>query len=192
MPKVVSEEEQKLTEEAIYEKAVELIKQKGLRAVTVNDIVQAVGIGKGTFYAYFPSKEVCLFKTILRFEKAAFLKFESILTSERSDKDKVVLLLNEVFVSEDSLITAVSPTDKEALLRKLPAEYREAEKEKSENHMVKALPFLNLNHEQMEVVALSMDGLNYMASNKMYGKEIVKTAQGLLINAISNFIYNNN
>ena len=52
MPKIVSEKERKLIQEAIYEKTVRLIKDKGIRAVTVEDIVTAVGIGKGSFYTY--------------------------------------------------------------------------------------------------------------------------------------------
>ena len=189
MPKIVSEEERKLTKEAIYDKTVDLIRSKGLRAVTVDDIAGAVGIGKGSFYAYFPSREVCLYKTVLRFEKAALSRLESIFASGSSDRDKTIAFLNEVFVSQDSLASAVNPVDKEALLRKLPAEYREAEKGKSVDHMQSAIGFLSISPGQMEVVALLMDCLAYMASNNSYSKEGIEKTQALLIDTIADFIY---
>ena len=42
--------------EAIYLKAVELIETHGYDAVSVGEIVSAVGIAKGTFFNHFPTK----------------------------------------------------------------------------------------------------------------------------------------
>ena len=188
MPKIVSQEERALTKQAIYEKTVQLIKQKGMRAITVDDIVGAVGISKGAFYTYFPSKEICLYEVILQYEKNIFSKIEATITSVYSEKDKVVFLLSELFISEDSLMTSISPMDKEILLRKLPAEYHEKEKEKSEDHFQKVLLLMKLDHQQMEVVALLVDCLSFMASNKDYSRTGTKEAQDVLINTISDFV----
>lgn len=141
MPKIVSEEERKLTQEAIYEKTVRLIKDKGIRTVTIDDIVTAVGIGKGSFYTYYPSKEACLFEVIKRCEKEAFSRMEKMLSSGYSDREKIIQLLKEIFVSRDSLVTSINQLDVEVLLRKLPPEYRVEENEKSENNFQKALQF---------------------------------------------------
>ena len=188
MPKIVSEEERALTKQAIYERTIQLMKQKGIRAITVDDIIGAVGIGKGAFYTYFPSKEICLYDVILQYEKNIFLKIESIIASVYSEKDKLVFLLSELFTSEDNLMTSISPMDKEFLLRKLPIEYHEKEKVKSEDHFQKALLFMKLNQQQMEVVALLIDCLSFMASNKDYSRAGTKKAQDVLINTISDFI----
>lgn len=190
MPKIVSEEERRLTREAIYEKTVQLIKEKGIRSVTVDDIANAVGIGKGSFYAYYPSKEACLFEVIKRCEREVFSRVEEIMTmtSDYSNRDKAVRLLKEIYTAQDSLITSVNQTDVEVLLRKLPAEYREMEKEKSENNFQKALQLMNLDNQRMEVVALLTDCLSYAASNQLYSPSGTKDALDILINAVADFV----
>lgn len=188
MPKIVSEEERKLTQEAIYEKTVRLIKDKGIRTVTVDDIVTAVGIGKGSFYTYYQSKEACLFDVIKRCESEAFTRMEEMISSGCSNKEKVIQLLKELFVSRDSLATSINQLDVEVLLRKLPPEYRVAENEKSENNFQKALHFLNVTEQQVEVVALLTDCLSYAACNQSYSQNGIEKSLDILINAIADFI----
>lgn len=190
MPKIVSEEERILTREAIYEKTVQLIKEKGIKSITVDDIAGAVGIGKGSFYVYYPSKEACLFDVIKRCEKELFSRIEEIMAFEYADKDKAVCLLKEIYTGNDSLFTSINPTDVEVLLRKLPAKYREMEKEKSENNFQKALELMKLDNQQMEVVALLTDCLSYAAGNQSYGRDGKDEALNILINAIADFITN--
>jgi len=192
MPKIVSEEERKLTKEAICEKVVQLIKKKGIKAVIVDDIIHAVGIGKGSFYTYYPSREACLFEVIKRYEQDVFLRMEEIMTSVNSDKNKAVFLLKEIYTSEDSLITSINQTDVEALLRKLPAEYRKMENEKFENNFQKALRLMNLDEKRMEVVALLTDCLSYAASNQSYSKNSTEIALDILVNTIADIITKGN
>ncbi len=44
----------------IYAEALRLFAEKGFPDTTIDDIVDAVGVGKGTFYSYFPNKEAVL------------------------------------------------------------------------------------------------------------------------------------
>lgn len=187
MPKIISEEERKLTQEAIYEKTVRLIKDKGIR-VTVDDIVTAVGIGKGSFYTYYPCKEACLFEVIKRCEREAFSRIEEIISSGYSDKEKIIKLLKEIFVSRDSLFTSINQLDVEVLLRKLPHEYRMAENEKSKNNFQKAINLLNLTEQQVEVVAILTDCLGYAACNQSYTQYGIEKSLDIIINAIADFI----
>lgn len=188
MPKIISEEERKLTQKAIYEKTVRLIKDKGIRTVTVDDIVTAVGIGKGSFYTYYPSKEACLFEVIKRCEREAFSRMEKMLSSGYSDREKIIQLLKDIFVSRESLVTSINPRDVEVLLRKLPPEYRMVENKKSENNFQKALRFLDVTDEQMEVVASLTDCLSYAAGSQSYTQKGIEKSVDILINAIADFI----
>ena len=58
--------------ETMYIKGVELIQQKGVKRVTVEDIAMAVNIGKGSFYSYYNSKEELLYAVIKKSEKKLF------------------------------------------------------------------------------------------------------------------------
>ncbi|TYP79349.1 TetR/AcrR family transcriptional regulator [Paenibacillus methanolicus] len=46
--------------ETIYAKAMQLFVEKGFDRVTVDEITSACGVAKGTFYNYFPKKEMVL------------------------------------------------------------------------------------------------------------------------------------
>ena len=49
----VRESNKKKIREALFNEGLRLFSEKGLQQTTVNDIVQAVGIARGTFYNYF-------------------------------------------------------------------------------------------------------------------------------------------
>ncbi|MDP4097126.1 TetR/AcrR family transcriptional regulator [Paenibacillus sp. P96] len=54
---MLREVKKKKTKDTIVYHAVELFKQKGFENVTVEEITQACGIAKGTFFNYFAKKE---------------------------------------------------------------------------------------------------------------------------------------
>lgn len=48
------------TKERLYLEAIELFRQKGVAATTIDDIAAAAEVSKGTFFNYFPTKESIL------------------------------------------------------------------------------------------------------------------------------------
>lgn len=61
MPKIYSEEEKKLIIEKLKHEANILMQEKGVKKTTVDELVKRAGIPKGTFYLFYPSKEMLLF-----------------------------------------------------------------------------------------------------------------------------------
>jgi AcrR family transcriptional regulator len=193
MPKVVTEEERALIKEAIHEKTVKLIREKGLKAVTVDDIAGSAGIGKGSFYTYYPTRETCLYEVVSRWEKEAFSRLETIMSSIHSDKEKAVRMMNELYLSPESLLSSIDPLEYEVMLRKLPAECRAVVDMKSEYNFRKGLELMNLSEQRMEVVALLTDCLNYTLNSKasLYNSTDAKQkAAEVLIEAIIGYITN--
>ncbi|WP_432666320.1 TetR/AcrR family transcriptional regulator [Wukongibacter baidiensis] len=64
MPKIVDKEERR---REICLAAIDLFSQKGYEKVTIKEIAEASGIGKGTVYEYFESKEDILLKSTKQF-----------------------------------------------------------------------------------------------------------------------------
>jgi len=124
MPKVISDYERKRTQEAIIKHAKQLIIEKsGIKDVTVEDIVRSVGLGKGSFYSYFKSKEECLYLVLETtisdvYEQIELLKKEKLSTTEKAEK-----FVRKVYLSESRVDYYFTTTDIEALFRKLPPEY---------------------------------------------------------------------
>jgi AcrR family transcriptional regulator len=48
--------------DVIVRAAIDLFRQRGYDAITINDIVEGSGTGKGTFYQYFKNKEALFFE----------------------------------------------------------------------------------------------------------------------------------
>ena len=61
MPKTYSEEERAHIVARLKEEANLLMQEKGVKKTTVDELVKRVGIPKGTFYLFYPSKEMLLF-----------------------------------------------------------------------------------------------------------------------------------
>ena len=60
MPKVYSDEEKKAIIERLKREANILMQEKGVKKTTVDELVKRAGIPKGTFYLFYPSKEMLL------------------------------------------------------------------------------------------------------------------------------------
>ena len=187
MPKVVSEEEKKLIKESIYENTLRLIQEKGVRSVTVDQIAALSGIAKGSFYTYYSSKEACLYETLKRSEKALFARMEEVMAQKLDTRDKAAAVLWEVFLAPESIVMYLNPCDLEALLRKLPAEYRAREQKKSKDYFQKSLALLGVSLEKMEAIALMTDSLNLVATSKEYSDQSKADALRVLVNAIPDY-----
>ncbi|MFA6504678.1 MAG: TetR/AcrR family transcriptional regulator [Treponemataceae bacterium] len=57
MPKAFNETERERLRGKLIDAGKKLMNQRGLKGMSVDEIAQAVGIAKGSFYSFFPSKE---------------------------------------------------------------------------------------------------------------------------------------
>ena len=82
----------------------------------------------------------------------------------------------------------MSPTDLEVLLRKLPAEYRQREKDKSVSFFGRSLALLNIEESQMETLALLSDCIGYVAADTTFSENGKQQALDVLIDATANYL----
>lgn len=61
MPKKYTEQEKKEIIDTLKREANLLMQEKGVKKTTVDELVKRAGIPKGTFYLFYPSKEMLLF-----------------------------------------------------------------------------------------------------------------------------------
>ena len=75
----------------LLDKGIELLWSKGYNATSVNDIVKAAKIPKGSFYFYFDSKEEFTVKALDRYFEEHFLQFlETLHTGDSSPKQRLL------------------------------------------------------------------------------------------------------
>jgi len=191
MPKIVSEREKDLIYEDIYEGTINLIMKKGLKEITVDDIIKATKMAKGSFYKYYPSKEECLYDVILKYERKLLERMKPIFSEQLPKREKYKKVLQEVYLADDSLILYVKPEDIWVLIRKLPAEYIKKNQAKANFNFEYILKLFGLNRKKinMEVLDHLISSLHYIASRGGNTPER-KVALELLVNSIVEYLIN--
>ncbi len=71
MPKIYSETERTDIKDSLKREANILMIERGIKKTTVDELVKRAGIPKGTFYLFYPSKEMLQFECIQDFHNEA-------------------------------------------------------------------------------------------------------------------------
>lgn len=87
--------------EKITEKSIQLFDKKGFSETSIQDIVDSIGVTKGTFYYYFSSKEELLMDIHLRYIDDLLTNQEAIL------KDESETCKNKLFAIVHMLISNI-------------------------------------------------------------------------------------
>jgi len=152
MPKIISDYERKRTQEALIEHTKQLIiEKKGIKNVTVDDIVRAVGIPKGSFYSYYKSKEECFYNVIETALTDVYSQAKAIKQENISTREKATKFLREVYLADNRVGYYIGTTDIKSLFRKLPVEYAEMEQKfNGEGLVLDTMSFLEIGRAQAE------------------------------------------
>jgi AcrR family transcriptional regulator len=124
-PKIFALEERENAKIRMLEEGFSLIKQYGMTHASVDKITKAVGLGKSTFYNFFPSKEMFVYE-IIRYQRDRAKQF---FTDTLRGRDKMTVseakaFLKKIIFSEDSIYQYLTAEDENRLKAALPPEYR--------------------------------------------------------------------
>jgi AcrR family transcriptional regulator len=135
MPKAWSKQEKELIKKNLIHKGKKLFEKYGLQKTTVDEIVKAVHISKGSFYLFYQSKEELYFDVLEEVEREFKEKlFENVFQPgiNKSESFKVFLHRMIDLLTNMPLYEQITSSNYELLLRKLP-------EERLQNHMQKDL-----------------------------------------------------
>lgn len=129
MPRAFSDDERERIESRLLEAGRGLFERHGLRKTNVAELSRAAGIGKGSFYLFFPTKEALFIALVDRFEKQVKAELLAALDVElREGADARRLLRRyfelqlELLVRHPLLAILTDPEELELLLRRVPPE----------------------------------------------------------------------
>jgi AcrR family transcriptional regulator len=129
MPKAFSEHEQEILRAQMREKGKRLFEKQGLKKTSVDELAQAVGISKGAFYLFYPSKEE-LFMEILEGLETDFRSriFDFSIKTKQNARRRIAKLFRNALLTWDEypLLKNFGMADYEYLARKLPPQRIEA------------------------------------------------------------------
>lgn len=124
MPKSFTDREKEIIRESLMQSGRELFGTLGLKKTNIQDLTDAAGIAKGSFYNFFDSKEILYYRIIrkeeesLKIELLAPLQDSQPLTRQRFKE----FILNAFrIVDQNPIVRRVYLGDEyELLMRKLP------------------------------------------------------------------------
>lgn len=161
MPKFTTTERETISAN-LFETGEKLFCEYGLRKLTVEKITMTIGIAKGSFYAFYESKEALYFDILVRYQQdmwqhmATFVE-ENKLLAPRPLVSATIMFMFELMAH----YPLIQKTDDEALailFDKLPQSIIQAHTSEDQEAIGMLLPYVNFT-QPLEVVAKSFQAL---------------------------------
>ena len=146
MPKTFTESERVYIKKRLMEEAQICLARYGMRKTTVDELVKRVQIPKGTFYLFYPSKEMLFFEVFCalhnELQSDVLRRIEEL--NGNINADTVTELIFGIYKQVDStfLYSFAASGDLELLVRKLPPEVAKVHTEKDDLSMEQLLSLL--------------------------------------------------
>ena len=142
MARAFSEEEKTKIKESLLDAAQELISRQGVQKTTVDEIVDACHIAKGSFYAFYKTKELLFWDVILRWhselEDMMFGRMQKI--TQITEENLSDFIYDAYMLCFDcGLGYVITNGDIEYLIRKLPSEVVDAHIANEDDRLIKLL-----------------------------------------------------
>ncbi len=146
MPRAFSESERERIEQRLLDAGRELFERQGLRKTNVAELARAAGIGKGSFYLFFPTKEDLFLALTDRFEREAKQALVDRLEVLIAEGVRGPELLRSYFVLQFELLEThpflrilADPEQAEALMHKVSPERVAAEVERDASYFAELI-----------------------------------------------------
>lgn len=112
-------------QEKLLKVGIELIKEKGIRKMTISQVTEKTGIGKGTFYHFYSAKEFYVWDVIRYSKNEIKSAMNEIIEREGGiNRKSFKELINQFsFSNGANLIDYITVEDELWLKEKLPKEY---------------------------------------------------------------------
>lgn len=123
-PKIFALQEREEARVNMLEAGFALIKEQGMTHASVAKITKAVGLGKSTFYNFFPSKEMFVCEIIqYQRDQAKQLFMDTLDGREKMTAEEGRGFLRRIIFSRDSIYQYLTAEDEAKLKAALPPEY---------------------------------------------------------------------
>lgn len=120
MPKIFSEQEREIIRMKLINAGMEELENKSYRNIAVDSLAAEVGIAKGTFYNFFPSKEAYFYAVMQFVKEKNRNELKELLLCEKIQKDEIVSCLYHRYTKIKTVYDYFSPEEIKIIVRKLP------------------------------------------------------------------------
>ncbi len=177
MPKIYSSEKRQEIKNKLLQVGLALIKQHGLKKMSIQELTKKVGIAQGTFYNFFTSKEMLVHELADIYQKKLNLKLEAIIASkgylERNDLRQ--LYANMFLKDEDNVYRFLTSADLQILSTRLSCDYfdkitdvkKEMERHLLNVHEIKAYYDLDAVINWIQIMNLTIQNQDILVKTRV-------------------------
>lgn len=142
----------------------------GMRKTSVEQLTEAAGIAKGSFYKFFPSKELLFFAVLENIHTQTYAVAEKALQNNAelppTERASKIILVACKYLSDTKAMTFIE-NDAEYLLRRIPADIKDAHYHDDEVHIRQILEASGLVPKGgMELAGATIRGLILTVSHQ--------------------------
>lgn len=193
MPKSFSEQERKIIRQSMIDITASLMKTKGIRQITVDEITRGANISKGSFYSFYNAREELFWDIIKTQERELIDEIMDISKQEGEIRSKIRHILYDVFLRKNWLIYFLPESDFQYITRKLPPELLEADREQAfaSVRTILSLSRLEDSPANIELLLTMMQILRLTETNFIYQSQQNKqNVQHILVEGIVDYLCN--
>ena len=185
-----TEQKNEMIRKDLLDEALRCAVTVGMRKTSVEQLTEAVGIAKGSFYKVFPSKELLFFAVLENTHAETYAVAEKALqdnaelppteraTTERAAK---IILAACKYLSDTKAMTFIE-NDAEYLLRRIPSDIKAAHYHDDEVHIRQILEASGLVPKGgMDLAAATVRGLILTVSHQGEIGELYPQVLGMLV-----------
>jgi len=199
MPKAWSEREKELIKKTLLSEGKTLFEKYGLQKTTVDEIVNAAQISKGSFYIFYQSKEELYFDVLDSTEHELREKiFENVFKPEINRLDSFKSFLSQMVevLTSMPLYEQMNAANYELLLRKLPEETLQKHMDRDQENVAKYFVDWMDKGWMRKVDLEALNGLlliliQFVMHREEFGENFEATKE-LWIDAISSYLITDN
>lgn len=193
MPKSFSEQERKIIRQSMIDITASLMKAKGIRQITVDEIARGANISKGSFYSFYNAREELFWDIIKTQERDLIDEIIDISKQTGDIRTKIRHILYDVFLRKNWLIYFLPESDFQYITRKLPPELLEADREQAfaSVRTILSLSRLEDSPANIELLLTMMQILRLTETNFIYQSQQNKqNVQHILVEGIVDYLCN--
>lgn len=191
MPKSYSDQERAYIKKRLKEEAAACMGQFGIRRTTVDELVKRVKIPKGTFYLFYPSKELLLFEVIQEQHELVNKQLYQTLSGlgeEAFSAEKITDVIFDFYKMTEQMpiFQLINSEEIELLVRKLPQEVVQAHLQEDTDTIGNLFTLIPVKKEvDVNIISAAFHAIYYATLHKKeIGEEQYDQALRLLIHGV--------
>lgn len=127
MPKIFKENEREVIRDKLLDAGLQLLKRKDYRSISIEEITASIGIAKGTFYNFFPSKEKFFYEIMIKIRDGNRVEMIEFFKKGQVTQKQLEEYLYRRYTQIKTVYDYFTLEEIKIIFRRLPKEFTESE-----------------------------------------------------------------